>query len=93
MTIQTEVEVKCPHQRCRDLPTMTAEQFFTHLKDNHAVEELRWILTGIEERTERDNRDHLVRTILRNLFSNALMGLKSHNVYSSAELKRLSAPS
>ena len=67
-------------------------EFFIHLKDAHSVEELRWILTGVEKRSEKDTREGLVRMILRSLFNTALGRLKSLNVYHTSELKGINAP-
>ena len=57
------------------------------MRDAHSVEELRWILTGVEERTEKDTKDGLVKLVLRSLFNTALGSLKALNVYHPAELK------
>ena len=92
MTAQTEVRITCPHQKCSAWGPVSVGEFFIHLKDVHSVEELRWILTGVEERSDKDTRDSLVRMILRNLFNTALGRLKSLNVYHTAELKGINAP-
>ena len=89
MTAQTELGIRCPHEKCASLGPVPVQQFFTHLHDVHSVEELRWILTGVEERTEKDTRDGLVRLILRSLFNTALGSLKALNWYHPSELKSI----
>jgi len=69
---------------------VSVDQFYSHLHNAHSVEELHWILTGVEERGEKDTRDGLIKQILRTLFNSALGSLKVLNVYHPSELKGIS---